>query len=290
MGWLIPVSVLAFALNGALTRAVQIKYPGKKGFLRIYQGFFCLVAAVIFTVSALIKGGLSLSWNEVGYGIFFGAFFYGAVVGSALGYEWGSMSLTSIITNLSLLFPLIYSCTLAKESLAWLQVVGIVLMLTTLILSVNRDKRGGKTTWKWVFAVLLAFGANGITAVTQKHYVRLHTDGNLAVFMAVAYLTAALLFFATSAVVCRKTGEKPGPALGWLLGFSLLSGLGSYGGNLLLGMLSVRVPGAVLYPCINGGLCIVTALISFLVFREKPTLRKLLAIAIGIAAITLLSL
>ena len=71
-----------------------------------------------------------------------------------------------------------------------------------------------------------------------------------------------------------------------------MSGLGSYGGNALLGILSAPggIQGPVLYPCVNGGLCIVSALCSFLFFKEKPSARKLTAIGIGIVAIVLLNL
>ena len=54
--------------------------------------------------------------------------------------------------------------------------------------------------------------------------------------------------------------------------------------------LADKVDGAILYPCINGGLCLLLTVMSCIFFREKLTLKKSIAIALGCAAIVILNL
>ncbi len=291
--FLVLAAVLAFALNAALTRMVQIRFPGRQGILRCYQALFALTAALAFGVSYLLQTeSLSVTSNELSFGILFGVFYFIAVAGSAAGYELGSMSLTAIIVNMSLLIPLLYSCVIQKEAAEPLQIVGIALIALTMILAVDRDrkkKKGGRPV-KWLLVVLLAFFANGITAVLQKEYILSSGEEGTMLFMSVAYLTAALLFLGNAAWIRSRKQERLLEKPLSLTSMSILSGLGSFGGNALLGILCVRISGAVLYPFLNGGLCIVSAALSFVLFREKATLRKLIAIGVGLVAIVLLNL
>ncbi len=293
MIFLIPVAVLSFALNGAMTRAFQLKFPGCSRMLRYYQALFCLVSAIAFAAGGFISGGeLKINLQSLLFGAGFGIFYFIAVMCSSRGYEKGSMSLTAIIVNMSLIIPLFYSCILLKETPTLIQIAGILLMLVTLVLSSLKDKRGEKTkaSGAWIYIVLLAFFANGISAVVQKSFVRANGDGGTMFFMCIAYLISSVLFV-LGARLEKKTDESIEMKKRLhTLPMALISGVGSFGGNALLGFLCTKVDGAVLYPCINGGLCIVSAALSFLLFKEKPTLRKYIAIAIGVVAIVLLNL
>ena len=71
---------------------------------------------------------------------------------------------------------------------------------------------------------------------------------------------------------------------------SCLAGVGSFGGNLLLGRLTSEVLAAILYPCINGGLAVLTTLLSFFFFKEKVTVQKICSVLLGAAAIVVLNL
>ncbi len=287
---LIPLAIISFALNAAVTRLVQVRFPGQKGVLRAYQALFCLTAAIVFGGAQAVTGASAVAETPLLpaalYGMAFGAFFFGAVAYIARCYEIGSMSLTSIIVNLSLFIPLVYSCIAFGDAITPVRAVGVALIAVTVILAVDQGKGG--TSLKWWLAVLLAFLSNGITAVLQKSYVTGHGEGLTMLFMSIAYLTAAILFAVNALVEKRSSGAAL--AVGKVLPLAVLSGLGSFGGNALLGVLCTRVSGTVLYPCVNGGLCIVSAVVSFLWFHEKPTSRKLLSIAVGVAAIVLLNL
>ncbi len=285
---LIPLSVICFALNSALTRTVQLRHPGDRSALTLYQACFCGAAALLFGGAYLVGGGgVDSIVALLLYGGAFGVFFFLAVCLSAVAYDSGPMSLASILLNLSLLVPMVYSMAVYGDGMSLPQGIGVALILVTLILVVSPQK-GGRPTLRWWMVLLPAFFANGITAVLQKQYAASRGEGGSLLFLSVAYATAALLFAGRRIFVGGKSALS-GKDHGVLLGLSLLSGAGSFGGNALLGYLCLRVSGAVLYPAVNGGLCILSALLSFLLFKEAVTRRKLMAIAVGLCAIVLLN-
>ncbi len=90
--------------------------------------------------------------------------------------------------------------------------------------------------------------------------------------------------------VSRKNGETPPRQPLVFIRPEILAGLGSFGGNALLGILCIQVDAAVLSPSMNGGLGVASGLMSFLIFQARLTLRKAAAIVTGPVAIVLLNL
>lgn len=286
------VSVILFAVNAIGTRWVQTKYPESKKILRTYQILFCLIAALLFWY----RSGFSITLNRalLLYGMGFGLFFFTATLLGAVCYEIGSMSVTSIITNLSFLIPIVYGCIASGDQISGMQCLGIGLIVVVLILvGIPQKGSGGNRVHispVWFPAVLIAFFSNGMTAVLQKRYITDYTDEHLSVMMTVAYLTSAALFlvclFVKGNTQTMKVNKR---ALIEVIVVSIISGIGSFGGNLLVGILCNVVEGAILYSCVNGGLCLFISVVSFLAFKEKCYLTKILALVVGVSAIIILN-
>lgn len=289
---LIFLSVLAFSLNSIMTRTFQVALQRKEYAIRLYQSLFCSVAALAYFLLGLINGAC-FSFEMLLPAILFGIFFAAAVLFIAACTDLGYMSLTAVIVNMSLLIPVFYSVFFLEEPFTPLMLVGLFLVLLTLtISSLGKGNGDGADIKRWLLFVVIAFLANGGSAVTQKIYVKSYGDSNLMLFMGIAYTVSALIF-AVFYIEKRKKDPAPlqeqirKPYLLPLL--ALISGIGSFGGNGLLGILSDKVDGGILYPSVNGGLAVTVALASFLIFKEKPTCKKGIAILTGIAAIIVLN-
>ncbi len=292
-GLLILLSVLSFSANSLLTRTFQTKLQKAKHSINLYQTLFTLVAAIAYFTLALIQG-VTLSVHMLLPAALFGICFSLAVLFSAECMGMGYMSLTSVITNLSLILPVTFSWIVLREKVEINAVIGLLLIILTLVLSsLSTNKGEGDNKAKWLFFVAIAFLANGGSAIVQKQYKTSFGEDDLMMFMGFAYLTSSLIFAATyikrSAYAKISFKEQIKKPLLLLPALSLFSGLGSFAGNGLLGYLCDKVDGGILYPCINGGLCIVVSISSFLLFKEKPTSKKLVAIMTGVAAIILLN-
>ncbi len=290
---LILVAVLAFSLNSIMTRTFQVAEQVKPYAIRLYQALFCTVAATAYGVSAIIKCAV-FSFGMLLPALLFGAFFAAAVLCIAACTDMGYMSLTAVIVNMSLLIPVFYSVLFLREPFTPMMLVGLLLVLLTLtVSSLGRGNGEGGSIRKWFPLVLIAFVANGGSAVVQKNYVRANGDRDLMLFMGIAYATSAVIF---AACYVREYARDPAPLKEQIKKpvllplLALASGLGSFGGNGLLGILSDKLDGGILYPSINGGLAVFVALSSFVLFKEKPTWKKALAILLGVLAIIVLNL
>lgn len=236
------------------------------------------------------------------YGIAFGVFFFLASAMGAKGNMIGSMALTSVTMNMSLVVPLLYSIFLLKEDFTVLHLLGFVFFTASVVCSAWTRDEQKKSGFLWLVVVLVGFCANGLTATIQKIYVINASVNQDSVFLGVAYLVASLCFLGKYVLqyAHRTYGKAPSPIemtpfltngyLVKMIGVALIAGIGSFGGNLLLGRLAPVIEAAILYPCINGGLAICTALISFGFFKEKPTRQKLFSILLGCVAIVVLNL
>ena len=304
---LILISVAAFACSSFATRLFQTRFPNAAARLPLFQALYCLVSTLCFWGA----GSFRLPTAETAlYGFFFGLLFCLAVAMSARCYVLGSMALTSVIVNMSLILPILYSILLLSEPLTVLHVVGFLLFCGSVLFSaLSGGKDNKKGSLIWLLLVLIGFAANGSTAILQKSYVLYSEAKQDSVFLAVAYLTASIAFMVmylvkripksargTAEVACNTAAPpllvKNSRVLTVVLfiAISCLAGVGSFGGNLLLGRLTSEVLAAILYPCINGGLAVLTTLLSFFFFKEKVTLQKICSVLLGAAAIVVLNL
>ena len=290
MLFFIAISVLAFALNGSCTRFFQLHFTDWKRYLPLCQSLFCLIASFGFLACS---HPLTLpNTDTVVYGVLGGLLFFGASFFSARGMATGSMALSAIITNMSLILPLLYSVLWLNEPFTLFHLIGGALFVCTFILSASGGKQKSTGGGIWVLFVSLAFLSNGMNAVVTKYYVLNASLPQNNTFMAITYCTASIAFLAAFLQGRHRT---PCPAKNKkyftsLLLISALAAVGSFGGNLLLTYLANKVDGAILYPCVNGGLCLVRTVCSCLVFRERLTLKKAAAILLGFSAIIILNL
>ena len=289
---LILLSVLAFTCNGFGTRLFQTRFAHAKRRLPLYQALFCVISMICFWG----HGKFALpSLETCLYGVIFGILFFLASYMSAKCYMLGSMALTSVIMNMSLIVPLLYSILFLHETITVPHVIGFCFFCASVVCSAISKDQQKKGNLLWLLFVLIGFCSNGMTATIQKVYALEAASKQDSVFLGVAYLTAAICFLVTFLIKRGQVTEEAPAPVRWnyvwkFIAVALLAGVGSFGGNLLLGQLAPVVNAAILYPCINGGLAVCTTLVSFFFFREKPTWQKLGSLLLGCVAIVVLNL
>lgn len=286
---LILTSVCSFSLNSICTRVFQLKIENRLVRISLFQGLYCLIAAAVY----LICGGRGApDLKTVLYGAAFGLFFALACYCTAKCYECGPMSLTSVIVNLSVVIPILVSCAVWGERLGAARIGGLCLFVLTFIL-ISKCNESRSVSVKWLALLAAAFISNGSTAVLQKQFMKTcdQKSGNL--FMALAYLFSACFFIVLFFAGIHKTKAPEQVRLSHIFKTVLLSaaaGLGSFLGNKILLELSTRVNASVLYPCLNGGLCILLTVVSCVFFSERLTKRKAAAVLTGLISIVVINL
>ena len=292
---LIILSIAAFSATSISTRAFQLKCSKSKRDICLFQSLFCFVGAAAYFIKAGMR--LQLSAAHLVMAMLFGVFFASASLFSAFCYEIGPMSLTSVIENSSVIIPVVYSCMLLNENVTLFQKIGFALLIATFVLSAfqgGSDDNRKKAGFLWFVFVLIGFFSNGITAVLQKQYKLAQPDADGSGFMGIAYLTAAVVL-ALAFALKRKDGSDENAESAFRLSplcvlFVVCAGLGSFVGNAVLMRLSTELPAALLYPFVNGGLCVAVSIFSLAFFREKLTFSKACTIAVGITSIVFLNI
>lgn len=286
-------SVIAFTSNGFAVRLFQTRFKDPEKRLPLFQSLYCLISTICFWG----MGRFALPTLQTFlYGLVFGILFCTASAMSAKAMSIGSMALSSVIMNMGLLIPILYSVIFLHEELTLLHLVGFILFCVSVTFSAFNGKESKKANLLWLVVVFIGLISNGLTATIQKIYIMTSQEVQDSVFLGVAYATASFCFIIKHFISKRgHTGDLPKRkttlmSASTFLAVALIAGVGSFIGNLLLGKLSIKVIAAILYPCINGGLAAMTTLVSFFIFKEKPTLKKILSIIFGCAAIIILNL
>ena len=290
------VSVLAFTFNVFGTKKYQVSVHESRRYLGLYQTLYCFIASVCFLLLSVFTGHFDLTDPvTIAAGVGFGILFFGASRLSSIAYIKGSVSLTAVIVNLSLLLPVFYSIFYLHEPFDILHGIGLSLFIACLFLSAFSQKETGKAfSPVWLILVICGLLCNGTTGIIQKHYIMVHEMPNGTMLMTFGYSIATLCFLLTFLFervrIPKQQLEFVGADARKTLILALVSGAGSFVGNMLITYLSDKLPGPILFPLVNGGLCMSSSLVSFFYFKEKPTVMKWIAIICGACAVVILSI
>lgn len=288
------LSATAHSMGSVAVRTYQTKLQRSMADFRLYQ----TVVALVVSLSNLILSGFVVELDRMGLllGLCYGLDLALTGILTAKCFACGPMSLTSVITNACVLLPIAVGCIWYQEVMTAPQIIGCLLLAACFVLSaVNPKKNSGEKSGipaKWYLLVFLAFFCNGMGAVLLNIYGRVAAAGQRNSFLALGYFVSALIYLANHFMIRRKTGSVEFrkivcPLLGLLL---LMSSMGGFIGNSILMSLNTVMPASVLYPLVNGGIAVIVAVFSCVIFREKLTLQRLLTILVGLAAIVTLNL
>lgn len=245
-----------------------------------------LIALLFFIGTS--KGEFNFPPELLWYSISFAVCFCLAAVCSFLAISTGSLSLTSLFTQYSLLIPTVYGLLFLGESASAFLLLGIVLLLISVIF-VNFESKGEKKqiTLKWLVLVFLAFVGNGSCSAIQK-VQQINFNGlykNELMIVALSIVTLSL--FIISLLAERKSitfNIKKGCML------FLIAGLANGLVNFLVLVLSSKMPASVMFPVISAGGIVTTALVSIFVYKERLSKYQTIGLILGTISIIALNL
>lgn len=244
-------------------------------------------AMLFFVVSAIvIKGKLNWNLSILPYSIAFAISFALSAIFSLTAISCGSLSLTSLIIQYSLLLPTFYGLLFLNDNISIGLIPGIILLLISLIL-INKKSGGIMVSFKWIISIFVAFLGNGMCSVVQKIQQIKFNGAYKDEFMIIALLVVCVIVGFLSVIKERRgiIGYAKG---GWYLG--LVCGIMNGMVNLFVMILSGLMPLSLMFPMISSGGIITTYIVSKFIYKENLNKMQFIGFILGIGSIVLMNL
>lgn len=253
----------------------------------------CLGTVIFFTVAILISGeSFIVSKFTIIVAIIFGFVTAVSQYFCLLSMNLGPMSLSILFTYLSALIPTVFGIFYRNIPPTLIQIIGLILMITTFILSIDFKEESGITV-KWLFAVAGSFFGMGLLGVCQTvHQTSSYAheiNGLLFWTFIFAFIFFTILYI-PYAVKDKKQGVKKKQYKPFDWCSMTITGVFMGALNLICLYLSGKLPSVIFFPILNGGVMIISGLSSFIIFKEKPEKKKLASLVIGIVAACLIGI
>jgi transporter family protein len=239
---------------------------------------------LVFSAPALLFG-LSNSVTSVTYYVFM-----------TFAFASGPLLLTNSILALYLVIPITFGLIFWQETLSFLTVGGLLLFMVSVLLITNstyyekEDEK--KIQLRWLFLVLAAFLANGITSTVSKQAARISPDTNRE------YLLSGRVFVIIIALLVRlawrlwQRRKKQPLELVWkdkrFLLLNLISGLSMGVANILFMTSVADSASALFFPATQAFGIIFMFVFSRLIFKERLSQKALAGFIMIVVAIMLI--
>ena len=265
------------------------KTAGRRDATTLYQLIFCVSAALGWV--ALFFTSPSFDARVIPYSLIFGLCYAVATFGYISALRTGPVALTSFIVNLSMIATVIWGFFFWDTRFTWLIALGLALVAISLWLCLytGREKSGSKISLKWLLYTLTAFAANSGCCITQKTQ-QLNFDGQHGSLMMLFAIFSASLFSLFVYLRSDKSDTKSIVRSSAVI-FPIFAGCMNVLQNLMVILLATAPisPGMV-YPVIAVGDLSLTSILSIFLLKERLRIWQWCGIAIGAAAVVILSI
>ncbi|MBP5275087.1 MAG: hypothetical protein ILO36_09180 [Abditibacteriota bacterium] len=264
--------------------------------LQLFTACFSLLACIGSVIPPLVTGGsLYIPFSGFCTAVCFGLFFSLCVFTNLKALSEGPLSLTSLIVNFSLVFPVIHAFIFLREDVTVNRIIGISLFVVCMLIFSNPKLSGEKKmTAAWFWIAFFSMVCNGILAVMGKVYAMATDNAYASAFLGLGYFFSVIVSLIIFAAL-RRT-EKPegftfkGFFTPSMYGFILLAGASNFIMNYIVVLLATRMDGSIVYPVVMGGGPVVATIAARVVFGEELNPKKITGILLGVLAIVLLNL
>jgi len=204
----------------------------------------------------------------------------------------GSLAIYSMFMMLGgMLVPFFYGVIFLCETPSAAQIVGTVLLTGCVIMQAvcqggDKDK-SSQNSGKLLFFVLclVIFFLNGMTGVIAKAHEISEGSVNEQSFTVMYCTLIAVISLFMLGISVVKSGKESFKSIKIamkprLLAIMAMIGVAAYGGNFLQLIAANKVDASVQFPMISGGVIVLSAIVSAVIFKEKISKKEWLSVVI----------
>ena len=203
---------------------------------------FCFGSTAFASLVFICNSGFKFSFRPmlIPYSLCFAAAYICASLGLVVAIGCGSMSLSSLLINYSLIIPGIYGIAFLDEPIKPAMIIGMLFFFISMALvnlRTGKEKSSKKTAW--LIAITVAFVGNGMCSTVQKMQQLKFSGGFKNEFMLLSFLFIILIML--PAALAREKQSAFSAVKGgwqWFAFYGLANGLV----NLLVMVASAKIP------------------------------------------------
>ncbi len=215
----------------------------------------------------------------------------------AIALREGPVSLTVVIVNFNVFLTTVFSALVFHESLHVSQLIGVLLLVLSMLLSVKNEPGGKKISRKWVILTIASLIACGTANNLQKYYSVTYDAGEgmeASTFLVCVYgigMVLAAAAWSVKAFLPPKDERRPfRVGAKFVLPFAAAIGLIlSIYQKLLMRALMV-IDGTFLFPTYAGSQSLAMSFIGVLFFHDRLTKRQWMGVLCGVLSVVCMNL
>lgn len=247
--------------------------------------FNSLVSCIWVVILFVLNGNAPISFGSLLWGLLYGSVIAAFLLCKMQAMASGPVSITSFVGCSSLLISTAAGILIFHETVTFLQIVGVVVLIIALFLTISPKIEKSKPGWKiWCGLFFLCSGMTGIIfKLHQASDYASEADG----MMLAAAIASTVIFAVTSMVVSGKQKHSLPHIPKYAILFVIVCGIVSCSYNRLNLTLSGQLPSIVFFPVFNGAVILVTSLMAVFIFKEKLKCTQITGMVIGIISLIL---
>lgn len=281
-------TVLCLSSYSIFVSIYNRKNSDKKDISGLYS-LICLTSGFLFWLVLFLIDG-TYDFSVLPYSLLFAVCFGVCNIANVMAYKVGSIVLTSLISQLSLIGVSCWGFIFWGSKITYLVIIGLVLVAVALWLCLykGKEKESKKINLTWIICVTLAFVGNAGCTIVQRTQ-QMNFNGEYAEFlMVVATACATLLGLVNylrsdkrdSKVIIKTSGYLPVLA-------AIFNGLVNL---FVILLVSTTLSPSLIYPVIAVGSLAITTVFSKFVFKEQMRWWQWLGVLVGAIAVGILSI
>jgi len=267
------------------TIALVLKHSDtKRGELIVLLAGNYLVASVISLGVFIFNEDTAYSYQTIIFGVCLGLLFVLSFFSFAKAVSHAGTSLATVSSRLSVIIPITFSIIIYNEVPSALNMIGFVFTFITLVLFyfsvAGQNSTGNKfNSYFYLFVSLIGIGVSDFCLKIFNNW-RPHSEEPLFVL---TIFTSALVYALLFIIIKKVRIERYTLLLG--IGLGVPNFFSTY---FLLGALFL-LPAILVYPLVNIGIIIFTAIFAYLLWKENINRFGKWALLTGVVAILFLS-
>jgi len=226
----------------------------------------------------------SKPWFE--FSIIIGVFFIITYRLFGFSSDKAGLAITAVASKMSVIIPVLAGFLLFHDHINLLKITGIILVLVAFYL-IFKPEKGLRINRHFILLPLLLLLGNGINDTLVKYTQHFYVNQDEGLFLSfvflIAFIIGAVYLFFSQVIKGTYFSVKS------IIGGIVLGSLNYWGAWFFIKSMEV-FQASFLFPVVNVGIVSLSALASFIIFKENLSKTNWLGILVAILAILLVSL